>query len=41
MTQPRLNNLSLICIENGTVENIDFNYIIHDFATSKCIKTPM
>jgi hypothetical protein len=36
MTQPRLNNLSLICIENDILENIDFNDIIHDFSTSKC-----
>jgi hypothetical protein len=41
MPQPRLNNLSLLCIENDILENIDFNYINHDFATSKCIKTPM
>jgi hypothetical protein len=24
MTQPRLNNLSFICIENNVLENIDF-----------------
>jgi hypothetical protein len=41
MTQPRLNNLSLMCIENYILENIDFNDIIHDFAMSKCRKTPM
>jgi hypothetical protein len=41
MTQPRLTNLSLMCIENYILENIDFNDIIHDFATSKCRKTPM
>jgi hypothetical protein len=41
MTQPRLNNLSLMCTENDMLENIDFNDIIHDFATSKCRKTPM
>jgi hypothetical protein len=42
MTQPRLNNLSLMCIENDILENIiDFNYIIHDFATSKFRKTPV
>jgi hypothetical protein len=31
MTQPRLSNLSLMFIENDTLENIDFNDIIHDF----------
>jgi hypothetical protein len=41
MTQPCFNNLRLMCIENDILENIDFNYIIHDFATSKCRKTPM
>jgi hypothetical protein len=41
MTQPRLNNLSLMCIGNDILENIDFNYIVHDFAASKCRKTPM
>jgi hypothetical protein len=41
MTQPRLNNLNLMCIENYILENIDFNYIIHDFSTSKCRRTPM
>jgi hypothetical protein len=41
MTQPCLNNLSLTGIENDISENIDFNDIIHDFATSKCRKTPM
>jgi hypothetical protein len=39
MTQPRLNNWSLMCIENGILENIYFNDIIHDFVTSKCRKT--
>jgi hypothetical protein len=41
MTQPRINNLSLMCTENDILENIDFNNIIHDLATSKCRKTPM
>jgi hypothetical protein len=41
MTQPRLNNLSLMCTENGILENIDFYDIIHYFAMSKCRKTPM
>jgi hypothetical protein len=41
MTQPCLNNLSLMCIENDILENIDFDDIIRDFATSKCRKTPM
>jgi hypothetical protein len=36
MTQPRLNNSSLMCIKNDILEYIDFNDIIHDFATSKC-----
>jgi hypothetical protein len=27
-----------MCIENGILENIDFNDIIHYFATSKCRK---
>jgi hypothetical protein len=40
MTQPRLNNSSLMCTENDNLENIDFNGIIHDFVTSKCRKTP-
>jgi hypothetical protein len=38
MTQPRLINLSLMCIENYIFKNIDFNDIINDFATSKCKK---
>jgi hypothetical protein len=38
MTQPRLNNENLMCIENDVLENIDFNDIIHDFATLKCRK---
>jgi hypothetical protein len=38
MMRPRLNNLSLMCIENDILENID---IIHDFATLKYRKTPM
>jgi hypothetical protein len=41
MTQPCLNNLNVICIENEILENIDFINIIHDFALSKCRKTPM
>jgi hypothetical protein len=41
MTQPPLTNLSLMCTENDISENVDFNDIIHDFATSKCRKTPM
>jgi hypothetical protein len=41
MAQPHLNNLSLMCIENFILGNIDFNDIIHDSATSKCRKTPM
>jgi hypothetical protein len=41
MTQPRSNNFSSMCIENYILENIDFDYNIHDFATSKCRKTPM
>jgi hypothetical protein len=41
MTQPCLNNLSLMCIESDILENIDFNDIIHDFATLRCTKTPM
>jgi hypothetical protein len=32
-TQPRLNSLSFMCIENDILENIDFNDIIHDFAS--------
>jgi hypothetical protein len=40
MTQPHLNNLSLMCTENYILENIDFN-IIHDFAMSECRKTHM
>jgi hypothetical protein len=39
--QSRLNNLSLMCTENYILENIDFNDIIHDFATSKYRITPM
>jgi hypothetical protein len=38
MTKPRLNNSSLMCIENDILENIDFNDIIHEFSTSKCRK---
>jgi hypothetical protein len=41
MTQPQLNNLSLMCIENDILENIDSDDIIHDFATSKFRKTPV
>jgi hypothetical protein len=41
ITQPRLTNLSLMCVENDILENIDFNDIIHDIAKSKCRKTPM
>jgi hypothetical protein len=41
MTQPHLNNLSLMCIENSILEHTDFNDIIRDFDTSKCRKTPM
>jgi hypothetical protein len=40
MKQPRLNNLILMNIEN-VLENIDFYCIVHDFAMSKCRKTPM
>jgi hypothetical protein len=38
MTQPRLNNFSLMYTENGILENTNFNDSIHDFATSKCRK---
>jgi hypothetical protein len=32
MTQPRLNNLNIICTENDILESTDFNdRIIHDF----------
>jgi hypothetical protein len=41
MMQPLLNNLSLMCIKNDILKNIYFNDIIHDFAMSKCRKTPM
>jgi hypothetical protein len=41
MTQPLLNDLRLMCIENDSLENIHSIDIIRDFATSKCRKTPM
>jgi hypothetical protein len=40
MTQPRLNSISSMCIENYILENFYFN-IIHDFATLKCRNTLM
>ena len=38
MAQSRLNYLSLMSIEHDILENVNFDSIIHDFATSKCRK---
>ncbi|KAK7870046.1 hypothetical protein R5R35_012002 [Gryllus longicercus] len=38
MSQTRLNNLSLMGIEHDILAEIDFEDIIHDFASSKCTK---
>ena len=38
MSQERLNGLAILCIEKDMLEDIDFETIIHDFASSKARK---
>ena len=38
MSQERLNGLAILCIEKNILESIDFETVIHDFASSKAQK---